>query len=155
MVTQPILTQYLCGRQVSCPIWMTLMVVPAPWGEPTGYSPLSILSPFTTGSAASSTLARSRISAFLPSWPGLCSDSWFHPGDKVAAAAGAVGCHRFSSTLQSARVAADGFYGPATAAAVSEFQSNFRGCPSQVVVDSATGIKISHIYVGIYMDRGS
>ena len=46
------------------------------------------------------------------------------------------------------RVAADGFYGPATAAAVSEFQSIF-GLPQTGVVDFRTWYKISHIYVGI------
>ena len=46
------------------------------------------------------------------------------------------------------RVAADGFYGPATAAVVSEFQSIF-GLPQTGVVDFRTWYKISHIYVGI------
>ena len=46
------------------------------------------------------------------------------------------------------RVAADGIYGPATAAAVREFQSIF-GLPQTGVVDFATWYKISHIYVGV------
>ena len=46
------------------------------------------------------------------------------------------------------RVAADGIYGPATAAAVREFQSIF-GLPPTGVTDFATWYKISHIYVAV------
>lgn len=42
----------------------------------------------------------------------------------------------------------DGIYGPATAAAVREFQSIF-GLPQTGVIDFATWYKISGIYVGI------
>ena len=45
-------------------------------------------------------------------------------------------------------ISPDGIYGPATAAAVREFQSIF-GLPQTGVVDFATWYKISHIYVGI------
>ena len=46
------------------------------------------------------------------------------------------------------RVAADGIYGPATAAAVREFQSIF-GLPPTGVTDFATWYKVSHIYVAV------
>ena len=46
------------------------------------------------------------------------------------------------------RVNADGIYGPATAAAVKEFQSVF-GLPVTGVIDFPTWYKISHIYVGV------
>ena len=46
------------------------------------------------------------------------------------------------------RVAADGIYGPDTAAAVREFQSIF-GLPPTGVTDFATWYKISHIYVAV------
>lgn len=46
------------------------------------------------------------------------------------------------------KIAVDGFYGPATAEAVGEFQSIF-GIPVTGVVDFTTWYKISHIYVAV------
>lgn len=46
------------------------------------------------------------------------------------------------------RIAVDGIYGPATANAVSTFQSIF-GLPRTGVVDYPTWYKISEIYVGV------
>ena len=46
------------------------------------------------------------------------------------------------------RVTPDGIYGPATAAAVREFQSIF-GLPVTGVIDFPTWYKLSHIYVGV------
>lgn len=46
------------------------------------------------------------------------------------------------------RIAADGSYGPSTAAAVRQFQSVF-GLPQTGIVDYPTWYKISEIYVGV------
>lgn len=46
------------------------------------------------------------------------------------------------------KIAVDGIYGPATAAAVRKFQSIF-GLPQTGTVDYATWFKISEIFVGV------
>ena len=46
------------------------------------------------------------------------------------------------------KIAADGIFGPATAAAVKKFQSVF-GLPATGIVDYPTWYKISEIYVGV------
>ena len=46
------------------------------------------------------------------------------------------------------RISADGIYGPATRAAVEDFQSIF-GLPVTGIVDYRTWYKISEIYVGV------
>ena len=46
------------------------------------------------------------------------------------------------------RITPDGIYGPATAAAVRQFQSVF-GLPQTGVIDFSTWYKISHIYVAV------
>lgn len=46
------------------------------------------------------------------------------------------------------KLTADGIYGPATAAAISKFQSVF-GLPVTGIVDYPTWYKVSEIYVGV------
>lgn len=141
-VKQPILTQYCDGRQVTCPNWMTQ------WGScalgERGYSPIEILRHFYGSSIYINTA--DLISGIPASWPGeeLTIGS---SGQKVRQLQEQLDA---IATVYSAipRINIDGFYGPATAASVREFQSVF-GLPQTGVVDFRTWYKISHIYVGI------
>lgn len=141
-VKQPILTQYCDGRQVTCPNWMTQ------WGSCSlgerGYSPIEILRHFYGSSIYINTAEQ--ISGIPASWPGadLTIGSSGQKVQQLQEQLDAI------ATVYSAipRITPDGFYGPATAAAVREFQSIF-GLPQTGVVDFATWYKISHIYVGI------
>ena len=141
-VKQPILTQYCDGRQVTCPNWMTQ------WGSCSlgerGYSPIEILRHFYGSSIYVNTAEQ--ISGIPASWPGenLTIGS---SGQKVRQLQEQLDQ---IATVYTAipRINADGFYGPATAAAVTEFQSIF-GLPQTGVVDFRTWYRISHIYVGI------
>lgn len=141
-VRQPILTQYCDGRQVQCPNWMTQ------WGSCSlgeqGYSPIEILRYFYGDSIYVNTAEQ--ISGIPASWPGndLTTGS---TGDKVRQMQEQLDA---IATVYTAipRVRPDGIFGPATAAAVREFQSIF-GLPQTGVVDFATWYRISHIYVGI------
>lgn len=141
-VRQPILTQYCDGRQVTCPNWMTQ------WGSLSlgerGYSPIEILRHFYGSDMYINTAEQ--ISGIPASWPGedLTIGS---SGQKVQMVQEQLDT---ISTVYSAipRIAADGFYGPATAEAVRVFQSIF-GLPQTGVIDFTTWYKISHIYVGI------
>ena len=141
-VKQPILTQYCDGRQVSCPNWMTQ------WGSCSlgerGYSPIEILRHYYGSSIYINTAEQ--ISGIPASWPGY-DLTLGSSGDKVRQLQEQLDAIASVYTAIP-RVAADGFYGPATAAAVSEFQSIF-GLPQTGVVDFRTWYKISHIYVGI------
>ncbi len=141
-VRQPILTQYCDGRRVSCPNWMTQ------WGSKElgdrGYSTIEILRYFYGDNMYINTAQE--ISGIPASWPGY-DLSQGSSGDKVrqmqeqlAVISGAYPAIR--------RITPDGVYGPATAAAVSEFQSVF-GLPATGVVDYPTWYKISEIYVGV------
>ncbi len=141
-VKQPILTQYCDGRQVTCPGWMTQ------WGScdlgERGYSPIEILRHFYGSSIYINTAEQ--ISGIPTSWPG--SDLTIgSSGQKV------LQLQNQLNTIASVYTAiptieADGFYGPATAAAAAEFQSVF-GLPETGVTDFRTWYKVSHIYVGI------
>lgn len=141
-VKQPILTQYCDGRQVTCPNWMTQ------WGSCSlgerGYSPIEILRHFYGSSIYINTAEQ--ISGIPSSWPGanLTIGSSGQKVQQLQEQLDAI------ATVYSAipRITPDGFYGPATAAAVREFQNIF-GLPQTGVVDFATWYKISHIYVGI------
>ena len=141
-VKQPILTQYCDGRQVTCPNWMTQ------WGSCSlgerGYSPIEILRHFYGSSIYINTAEQ--ISGIPASWPGqnLTIGS---SGQKVRQIQEQLDT---IATVYSAipHISVDGFYGPATAAAVKEFQSVF-GLPQTGVIDFRTWYKISHIYVGV------
>ena len=143
-VRQPILTQYCDGRQVQCLNrgWMTQ------WGSCSlgerGYSPIEILRHYYGDSLYINTAEE--IAGIPSSWPGydltICAS-----GQKVRQLQEQLDA---IATVYTAipRVAADGIYGPATAAAVREFQSIF-GLPPTGVTDFATWYKISHIYVAV------
>lgn len=141
-VRQPILTQYCDGKRVQCPDWMTQ------WGScalgEEGYSAIQILRHFYGDSIYINTAEQ--ISGIPASWPG--SDLTIgSTGQKVRQMQEQLDA---VATVYSAipRVPADGIYGPATAQAVSVFQSIF-GLPQTGVVDFRTWYKISHIYVSV------
>lgn len=143
-VKQPILTQYCDGRQVQCLQrgWMTQ------WGScnlgERGYSPIEILRHFYGDSIYINTAEQ--ISGVPASFPGydLTIGSTGQKVQQVQEQLDAI------ATVYSAipHVTPDGIYGPATAAAVREFQSIF-GLPQTGVIDFPTWYKISHIYVGV------
>lgn len=141
-VKQPILTQYCDGRQVTCPGWMTQ------WGSCSlgerGYSPIEILRHFYGSSIYINTAEQ--ISGIPASWPGenLTIGSSGQKVQQVQEQLDTI-AGVYSAIPQ---ITPDGFYGPATAEAVREFQSVF-GLPQTGVIDFATWYKISHIYVGI------
>lgn len=141
-VRQPILTQYCDGRMVTCPNWMTQ------WGScdlgERGYSPIEILRHFYGDSIYINTAEQ--IAGIPASWPGY-NLTIGSSGDKVRQVQEQLDA---IATIYTAipHVNPDGIYGPATAAAVREFQSIF-GLPQTGVIDFATWYKISHIYVGI------
>lgn len=143
-VKQPILTQYCDGRQVQCLHrgWMTQ------WGSCSlgerGYSPIEILRHYYGDSMYINTAEQ--ISGIPASWPGydLTIGSSGQKVQQLQEQLDAV------ATVYTAipRVTPDGIYGPATAAAVREFQDIF-GLPQTGTVDFATWYKISHIYVAV------
>lgn len=141
-VKQPILTQYCDGRRVTCPNWMTQ------WGSCSlgerGYSAIEILRHFYGDSIYINTAEQ--ISGIPASFPGydLTIGASGQKVQQVQEQLDAI------ATVYSAipHISPDGIYGPATAAAVREFQSIF-GLPQTGVIDFATWYKISQIYVGI------
>lgn len=141
-VRQPILTQYCDGRRVQCPNWMTQ------WGSKAlgdqGYSAIEILRYYYGENMYINTAEE--ISGVPSSWPGYIL-SQGSTGEKVRqiqeqlnVIAGA-----YPAIPQ---IAVDGIYGPATADAVTTFQSVF-GLPQTGTVDYRTWYKISEIYVGV------
>ena len=143
-VRQPILTQYCDGRQVQCLNrgWMTQ------WGSCSlgerGYSPIEILRHYYGDSLYINTAEE--IAGIPSSWPGY-DLTIGASGQKVRQLQEQLDA---IATVYTAipRVAADGIYGPDTAAAVREFQSIF-GLPPTGVTDFATWYKVSHIYVAV------
>ena len=109
-----------------------------------GYSPIEILRHFYGDSIYINTAEQ--ISGITASWPGydLTIGASGPKVQQVQEQLDAI------ATVYSAipNINPDGIYGPATAAAVREFQSIF-GLPVTGVIDFATWYKISHIYVGI------
>ena len=141
-VRQPILTQYCDGRRVSCPGWMTQ------WGSCSlgeqGYSAIQILRYFYGNDMYINTA--DQISGIPASWPGEDLNLG-SSGPKVRQLQQQL--EAISSVYTAIpKIAVDGFYGPATAEAVGEFQSIF-GIPVTGVVDFTTWYKISHIYVAV------
>lgn len=141
-VSQPILTQYCDGNRVSCPNWMTQ------WGSKElgdqGYTPIEILRYFYGSDMYINTAEE--ISGIPSSWPGYTLENG-SSGAKVRQLQEQLnviaGAYPALPKIQ-----ADGVYGPATAAAVREFQSIF-GLPQTGTVDYRTWYKISQIYVGV------
>lgn len=141
-VRQPILTQYCDGRQVQCPNWLTQ------WGSKAlgdqGYSPSEILRYYYGDDIYINTAEE--ISGIPSSWPGYTL-SQGSSGTKVRQ------MQEQLNVIAGAypaipKITVDGIYGPATAAAVSKFQSVF-GLPVTGTVDYRTWYKISEIYVGV------
>ena len=141
-VKQPILTQYCDGRRVQCPGWMTQ------WGScdlgEQGYSPIEILRYFYGDDMYINTAEQ--ISGIPASFPGYDLNIG-SSGPKVRQIQEQLNAISQVYTAIPA-ISVDGIYGPATAAAVREFQSIF-GLPQTGVIDFATWYRISHIYVAV------
>ena len=141
-VRQPILTQYCDGKRVTCPNWMTQ------WGSKEladqGYTPIEILRYFYGDDMYINTAEE--ISGIPASWPGYILEEG-SSGDKVRQMQEQLNVIAGAYPALP-KITADGIYGPATEAAVSEFQSVF-GLPVTGKVDYATWYKISEIYVGV------
>ena len=141
-VRQPILTQYCDGRKVNCPDWMTQ------WGSKElgdqGYSAIEILRYFYGDDMYINTAQE--ISGIPSSWPGYTLEEG-SAGEKVRQMQEQL--NRIADAYPALpKIAADGIFGPATAAAVRDFQSVF-GLPATGKVDYPTWYKISEIYVGV------
>ena len=141
-VRQPILTQYCDGRKVNCPDWMTQ------WGSKElgdqGYSAIEILRYFYWDDMYINTAQE--ISGIPSSWPGYTLEEG-SAGEKVRQMQEQL--NRIADAYPALpKIAADGIFGPATAAAVRDFQSVF-GLPATGKVDYPTWYKISEIYVGV------
>ncbi len=141
-VRQPILTQYCDGQRVTCPNWLSQ------WGSKylgdQGYSAIQILRNYY-GSSMYINIAE-EVSGVPSSWPGYTL-SQGSSGSKVRQLQEQLNTiHNSYPAIPS--IAADGIYGPATAAAVRQFQSVF-GLPQSGTVDYPTWYKISEIYVAV------
>ncbi len=141
-VRQPILTQYCDGKRVTCPNWMSQ------WGSKSlgdqGFSPIDILRYYYGDNMYINTAEQ--ISGIPSSWPGY-NLTIGSSGQKVQQMQEQLNVisNAYSSIP---KLAEDGIFGPATAAAVRQFQSIF-GLPSTGIVDYPTWYKISEIYVGV------
>jgi peptidoglycan hydrolase-like protein with peptidoglycan-binding domain len=141
-VTQPILTQYCDGKNVSCPNWLSQ------WGSKylgdQGYSATQILRNYYGSSIYINTA--DEISGIPSSWPGydLTVGS---SGSKVRQLQQELNrIHQNYPAIPS--VTPDGIFGASTKEAVQKFQSVF-GLPANGIVDYPTWYKISEIYVGV------
>lgn len=141
-VKQPILTQYCDGQRVTCPNWLSQ------WGSKylgdQNYSPIEIIR-YYYGNDMYINEAE-EISGVPASWPGedLRVGS---SGNKVRQMQEQL--NRIAQVYTSIpKITTDGTYGPATEAAVKQFQSIF-GLPASGIVDYPTWYKISEIYVGV------
>ncbi len=141
-VTQPILTQYCDGQNVSCPGWMTQ------WGSKylgdQGYSAIEILRYYYGSNMYINTAEE--ISGVPASWPGY----------NLGVGATGAKVRQLQQQLNAIsrnfpaipRIAVDGIYGPRTRDAVRVFQRVF-DLPQTGIVDFSTWYKISQIYVGV------
>lgn len=141
-VSQPILTQYCDGQQVTCPNWMTQ------WGSKyladQGYSAIEILR-YYYGSSMYINSA-DEISGIPASWPGT-NLTVGSRGDKVRQMQEQL--NRIAQNYPAIpRITADGIFGPATRDAVMKFQSIF-GLTPDGIVGFKTWYKISEIYVAV------
>lgn len=141
-VTQPILTQYCDGKQVSCPEFMSQ------WGSKAlgddGLSAIEILRYYYGDDMYINTAET--ISGVPSSWPGydLTIGS---SGQKVRQMQEQLNVIAGAYPLIS-KIKADGIFGSQTAASVKTFQKIFH-LPESGVVDFPTWYKISQIYVAV------
>lgn len=140
-VRQPILTQYCDGEKVTCPNWMTQ------WGSKfladRGYSAIEILRYYYGSSMFINTAEE--ISGIPASFPGDLQVG--SQGPKVRQMQEQL--NRIAQSYPALpTIRADGIYGPATRAAVEEFQRIF-GIPVTGTVDFRTWYRISEIYVAV------
>ena len=141
-VKQPILTQYCDGQRVTCPNWMSQ------WGSKTladqGLQPIEILRNYYGNSIYINTA--NEVAGVPASWPGanLTNGS---SGENVRQMQDQLNTVANVYTLIP-KVAVDGQFGPATAAAVKAFQEIF-GLPANGIVDLPTWYKISELYVAV------
>lgn len=118
------------------------------WGSKSlgdqGYSPIEILRYFYGDNMYIN--SAEAISGIPSSWPGYNLENG-SSGSKVRQLQEQI---NVIATAYPAipRLNVDGIYGPATAAAVSKFQSVF-GLPATGITDYKTWYKISEIYVGV------
>ena len=141
-ITQPILTQYCDGNQVTCPNWMTQ------WGSKRlgdqGYSPIEILRYFYGNDMYINTAEG--ISGIPASWPGYDLGPGA-TGPKVRQMQEQL--VRISKAYPAIpTITPDGIYGPSTREAVEVFQRVF-GLPITGVVDYNTWYEISAKYVAV------
>ncbi len=141
-VSQPILTQYCDGRNVTCPNWLSQ------WGSKylgdQGYSAVQILRNYYGSSIYIN--SADEVSGIPSSWPGY-DLSVGASGAKVRQMQQQLNrIHQSYPAIPA--VAADGIFGSATKNAVQKFQSVF-GLPANGIVDYPTWYKISEIYVGV------
>lgn len=141
-VTQPILTQYCDGQQVTCSNWLSQ------WGSKylgdQGYDTIEIIRYYYGNNMYINTAEQ--ISGIPASWPredlGIGAT-----GPKVRQVQNQLA--RISRAYPAIpRVTPDGIYGPATQAAVEKFQEVF-GLPVTGVIDYRTWYAISDVYVGV------
>ncbi len=141
-ITQPILTQYCDGRQVTCPNWLSQ------WGSKAlgdeGYSASEIIRYYYGDSMYIATAEE--ISGIPASWPGsnLTIGS---SGSKVFQLQKQLNVISKNYPLIP-KVSEDGIYGSGTANAVKVFQSIF-SLPQTGVTDFSTWYKISEVFVGV------
>ena len=141
-VSQPILTQYCDGRNVTCPNWLSQ------WGSKylgdQGYSAVQILRNYYGSSIYIN--SADEVSGIHSSWPGY-DLSVGASGAKVRQMQQQLNrIHQSYPAIPA--VTADGIFGSATKNAVQKFQSVF-GLPANGIVDYPTWYKISEIYVGV------
>lgn len=141
-VTQPILTQYCDGQQVTCSNWLSQ------WGSKylgdQGYDTIEIIRYYYGNNMYINTAEQ--ISGIPASWPredlGIGST-----GPKVRQVQNQLA--RISQAYPAIpRITPDGIYGPATEEAVRKFQEVF-GLPVTGVIDYRTWYAISDVYVGV------
>lgn len=140
-VQQPILTQYCDGQKVTCPNWMTQ------WGSKfladRGYSAIEILRYYYGSSMFINTA--DEISGIPASFPGDLQVG--SQGPKVRQMQEQL--NRIAQSYPALpTIRADGIFGPATRAAVEDFQRIF-GIPVTGVVDFRTWYRISEIFVAV------
>lgn len=140
-VQQPILTQYCDGEKVTCPNWMTQ------WGSKfladRGYSAIEILRYYYGSSMFINTA--DEISGIPASFPGDLQVG--SQGPKVRQMQEQL--NRIAQSYPALpTIRADGIFGPATRAAVEDFQRIF-GIPVTGVVDFRTWYRISEIFVAV------
>ena len=141
-VSQPILTQYCDGEQVTCPNWLSQ------WGSKSlgdqGYSAIEILRYYYGSSIYINTAVG--VSGVPSSWPGY-NLGVGASGEKVQQMQNQL--NRIAQNYpRIPTITPDGIYGNGTAQAVRVFQEVF-GLPVTGIVDFSTWYKISQIYVAV------